>query len=62
MPVVIIEMIAPVGSWRAPEAMTYHRTYPLPPPTAQVGLLGAACGMSFAEAFGFVAKHELTAC
>ena len=59
MPIVVAECVAPVASWRAPEAMTYHRTYPLPPHTTLVGLLGAAAGLPFADAFAFVADHGL---
>jgi CRISPR-associated protein Cas5t len=54
MPQLIVEAIAPVGSWRPPEAMTFHRTYPLPPYTSIVGMLGAAMGIELYEAFAFV--------
>ena len=59
MPVVFAECVAPVGSWRAPETMTYHRTYPLPPPTTLVGLLGAAAGLSLPDAYGWVRDRGL---
>ena len=45
--------------WRPPEALTYHRTLPLPPYTTQVGLLGAALGFGLADAFRFVDEHSL---
>jgi len=54
MPQLIVEAIAPVGSWRPPEAMTFHRTYPLPPYTSVVGMLGAAMGLELPDAFAFV--------
>jgi CRISPR-associated protein Cas5t len=59
MPIVLIEAIAPVASWRPPEALTYHRTLPLPPYTTQVGLLGAALGLGLAESYSFVDDHAL---
>ena len=54
MPIVVIEAAAPVGSWRPPEALTYHRTLPLPPYTTLVGLLGAALGLGLPDAYRFV--------
>ncbi len=59
MPVVVIEAAAPVGSWRPPEALTYHRTLPLPPYTTLVGLLGAALGMALPDAYRFVDEGGL---
>jgi CRISPR-associated protein Cas5t len=54
MPVVIVEAVAPIGSWRAPEAMSFHRTYPLPPYTALVGTLGAAFGLDLPAVYRLV--------
>lgn len=59
MPQLIVEAIAPVGSWRPPEAMTFHRTYPLPPYTSVVGMMGAAMGLELAEAFAFVKEQAV---
>lgn len=59
MPIVIVEAVAPMASWRPPEALTYHRALPLPPYTTQVGLLGAALGLRLADAYRFVADHRL---
>src|SRR4051794_8438736 len=59
MPIVVIEAAAPVGSWRPPEALTYHRTLPLPPYTTQVGMLGAALGLNLAETYRVVAAKGL---
>ncbi len=59
MPIVIVEAVAPMASWRPPEALTYHRTLPLPPYTTQVGLLGAAPGFALADAYRFVVDHGL---
>lgn len=59
MPQLIVEAIAPIGSWRPPEAMTFHRTYPLPPYTSVVGMLGAAMGLELSEAFEFVKEHAV---
>lgn len=59
MPVVVVEAVAPVASWRPPEALTYHRTLPLPPYTSLVGMLGAALGLDLARAYRFVAEGGL---
>ncbi len=57
MSIVIIEAAAPIGSWRPPEALTYHRTLPLPPYTTLVGMLGAALGLGLSDAYRFVADR-----
>src|SRR3954453_22627516 len=59
MPVVMVEAVAPVGSWRPPEALTYHRTLPLPPYTSLVGTLGAALGLALPAAYRFVADRGI---
>jgi CRISPR-associated Cas5-like protein len=59
MPVVVVEAVAPVGSWRPPEALTYHRTLPLPPYTSLVGMLGAAAGLGLPAAYRFVADQNI---
>jgi CRISPR-associated protein Cas5t len=59
VPVVIVEAVAPLASWRPPEALTYHRTFPLPPYTTLVGVLGAAMGLDLQSAYRFAAAHEL---
>src|SRR5208337_2152997 len=59
MPVVVIEAAAPVGSWRPPEALTYHRTLPLPPYTTLVGLLGAALGLGLPDTYRFFTEGGL---
>jgi CRISPR-associated protein Cas5t len=59
MPIVIVEAVAPVASWRAPEALTYHRTFPLPPYTSLVGLLGAALGLDLPGAYRYVVDRDL---
>jgi CRISPR-associated protein Cas5t len=59
MPIVIAEAVAPVASWRPPEALTYHRTLPLPPYTSIVGVVGAACGLGLEDAYRFVAESGL---
>lgn len=59
MAIVIVEAVSPMSSWRPPEALTYHRSLPLPPYTTQVGMLGACMGFSLQDAFQFVADHQL---
>jgi CRISPR-associated protein Cas5t len=57
--VVIIEAVAPVASWRPPEALTYHRTLPLPPYTTLVGMLGAAMGLGLPESYRLMEARAL---
>ena len=59
MPIVVVEGVAPVASWRPPEALTYHRTLPLPPYTSLVGTLGAALGRALPEAYRFVSARGI---
>src|SRR5689334_19299805 len=59
MAIVVIEAVAPVASWRPPEALTYHRTLPLPPYTTLVGTLGAALGLALPEAYRFVTEKRI---
>ena len=59
MPIVVAEAVAPVASWRPPEALTYHRSLPLPPYTALVGVVGAALGLDLADAYQFIMDREL---
>jgi CRISPR-associated protein Cas5t len=59
MPIVVVEGIALVASWRPAEALTYHRTLPLPPYTTQVGMLAAALGLPLEAGYRFVAAHAL---
>jgi len=57
--VVIVEAAAPWASWRPPEALTYHRSLPLPPYTTLVGLLGASLGLGLPEAYRYVEQHQI---
>lgn len=59
MAIVVIEAVAPAASWRSPEALTYHRTLPLPPYTTLVGMLGAALGLGLPDAYRYVSDHAL---
>lgn len=40
-----IDFSAPVSCFRVPLHHNFHRSFPLPPPTAVIGLLGAAMGL-----------------
>jgi len=42
----VIDAYAEVASYRVPEYHNFHKTLPLPPPTAIIGLVGAALGLS----------------
>lgn len=59
MPIVIVEAVAPMSSWRPPEATTFHPTFLLPPYTAQIGTLAAALGLPLTDGYRYVADHQL---
>ncbi|MDZ7267107.1 MAG: CRISPR-associated protein Cas5 [candidate division KSB1 bacterium] len=42
---VIIDLTAPLACFRIPLHHNYHRSFPLPPPTTVLGMLGAAMGL-----------------
>jgi CRISPR-associated Cas5-like protein len=42
---VIIDFSAPMACFRIPLHHNYHRSFPLPPPTCVLGMLGAALGL-----------------
>lgn len=48
-PVLIVQVRAPVASFRRPLDHNYQRTLPMPPPTTLVGIAGAALGLSDRE-------------
>lgn len=41
----VVEAYAEVASYRIPEYHNFHKTLPLPPPTALIGMAGAALGL-----------------
>ena len=59
MPVVVVESVAPIASWRPPEALTFHPTYPLPPFTALVGTLSAAMGLALQDGYSYIAENDV---
>ncbi len=54
-----VEGIANTASFRIPENHTFHQTFPLPPITTLVGLVGAALGLSFEDAMRFREENGL---
>jgi CRISPR-associated endonuclease/helicase Cas3 len=54
-----IETYAEMASFRVPETHTFQQTLPLPPLTALIGMLGAALGLSFAEAMRFSEENRI---
>jgi len=46
---VIIDFSAPMACFRIPLHHNYHRSFPLPPPTTVLGMLGAAKGLDEAN-------------
>lgn len=57
----VVEALSETASFRIPEYHNYHKTLPLPPPTAVIGMMGAALGLPPEKAqscFDFI-KPEL---
>lgn len=49
-----LELISVTASFRNPEFQNFHKSFPLPPPTALIGLAGAALGYSPRQAQEFL--------
>lgn len=49
MEVLKVDVIAPSASFRRPRDHNYQRSFPIPPPTTLMGVLGAALGLSMEE-------------
>lgn len=48
-----------LASFRIPETQTFHQTLPLPPITTLIGLLGAALGKEYEQAFYFSEQNKI---
>jgi CRISPR-associated protein Cas5t len=59
MYLVVAEIYALTASFRPSEDHTYQGTFPLPPITTLIGLLGAALGLKFPEAVRYRNEHLL---
>lgn len=57
----VVEAFSETASFRIPEYHNYHKTLPLPPPTAVIGMVGASLGLSpeKAQSLFDVVKPEL---
>ncbi|MDP2173009.1 MAG: CRISPR-associated protein Cas5 [Candidatus Cloacimonadaceae bacterium] len=55
----VVEAFAEVASYRIPEYHNFHKTLPLPPPTAIVGMAGAALGLSPSDAQVFFDESDV---
>lgn len=47
------------ASFRVPETHTFHQTLPLPSKTMQIGLMGAALGLSIQETHAFANENSI---
>ena len=47
------------ASFRVPETHTFHKTLPLPPKTAIIGMLGAAIGLNLKDAHEYAEQNEI---
>ena len=53
-----IHFFAEMASFRIPETHTFQQTLPLPSVTALIGMVGAAAGLSFADAMKFCREEN----
>ncbi|ADB41979.1 CRISPR-associated protein Cas5 [Spirosoma linguale] len=56
-----IELKSVTASFRNPEFQNFHKSFPLPPPTALIGLAGAALGLSPRMAQDFLDTNQFQA-
>ncbi|MBC7571631.1 MAG: CRISPR-associated protein Cas5 [Spirosoma sp.] len=56
-----IELKSITASFRNPEFQNFHKSFPLPPPTALIGLAGAALGLSPRQAQEFLSTNSFRA-
>lgn len=47
------------ASFRVPETHTFHKTLPLPPKTALIGMMGAAIGLNMESALEYAEQNEI---
>lgn len=47
------------ASFRVPETHTFHKTLPLPPKTAIIGMLGAAIGLNLEDAHEYAEQNKI---
>jgi len=54
-----IKSHAITASFRVPETHTFHKTLPLPPKTAIIGMLGAAIGLNLEDSHEYAEQNEI---
>ena len=54
-----VKGVGVTASFRVPETHTFHQTLPLPSRTMMIGLMGAALGLSVADAHSFVRENGI---
>ena len=47
------------ASFRVPETHTFHKTLPLPPKTALIGMMGAAIGLNMESALEYAEQNQI---
>lgn len=52
-----VAMVAQTASFREPSAHLYQKSFPLPPLSTLAGIAGAAVGMEFSSAWGWLKKQ-----
>ena len=55
-----VKGVGVTASFRVPETHTFHQTLPLPSRTMMIGLMGAALGLSIADAHSFVRENGIS--
>jgi CRISPR-associated protein Cas5t len=56
---VTFEMVSVTASYRNPDFQNFHKSYPLPPPTTIIGMVGAGMGLSPVDAQHFFIDNDV---
>lgn len=56
---ITFEMVSITASYRNPDFQNFHKSYPLPPPTTIIGMVGAGMGLNPIYSQQFFIDHEV---
>ena len=56
---ITFEMVSITASYRNPDFQNFHKSYPLPPPTTIIGMVGAGMGLNPIDSQQFFIDHEV---
>lgn len=56
---ITFEMVSVTASYRNPDFQNFHKSYPLPPPTTIIGMVGAGMGLKSSDAQQFFMDNDV---